>query len=257
PHLLRHRERDLIGVQHVREVDSCTLAEAVVSPGAGIDVKQLERVVPAIELVFKFDKAVVVDRSQEPQRHLLEEWVLHRLHEGACPPKLGRVLAKALYLHARHRTPSFEESAVGKLCIAVSRDELLDHHLLLANQRGRVFKASSELLAGIRAPGFSTGRVKEVLFDRWFYYKWRIPVNHMQFAHVMHSPGAWRRNVEALRELVRLPLVVRPFDHLPGRRGNPEVARKPLAIARESRDRLLPCRVDDPTVDAICLSKLE
>ncbi len=61
-------QSELVLEEQVREVDPRARAEAVVAPGAGIEIEQLEFLIARVLLVLELDQSVVADLLQVARR---------------------------------------------------------------------------------------------------------------------------------------------------------------------------------------------
>src|ERR1700721_143496 len=59
----RNRKAELISIEHVAEIDASRGTEGVITPCAGVHVKQFELAIAWIQLIFQLDQAVVICRT--------------------------------------------------------------------------------------------------------------------------------------------------------------------------------------------------
>jgi hypothetical protein len=60
----------LIAEQEIREIHSRGVAQRVISPCPGVDIKELVPAVARIPLVFQLDEPVIADGPEKPDRRL-------------------------------------------------------------------------------------------------------------------------------------------------------------------------------------------
>jgi hypothetical protein len=77
------------------KINPRALPDAVIPPGAGVDIEQLGLPVALVVLVLELDEPVVADRAQEALRWLVKVRMVDRLHVRACPAEVSGMLAQA------------------------------------------------------------------------------------------------------------------------------------------------------------------
>src|SRR5579859_1565493 len=97
--------------------------------------------------------------SSTPEASTVRTNVLARPKStGCCRSRLTSMLSK--------RSAVLEHRAIGELGVAIAGDELLDDHLLAADDGRSLADASRQLLARVGSPRLALGRVEEPLLDR-------------------------------------------------------------------------------------------
>src|SRR5947209_561413 len=188
------RFADLIRVQQVRKVDAGARPQGVITPGAAVDVEQLVLAVARVEFVFQLDETVVVGRAQKPVRQRFEDRQLDRFHERAGAAELRRMLAGASGDHASDRVAILEKRGVRELAVAVSRNEILDHHFAGFDVGGGTLKEIAALGRRVRSPRLGLRRVNEVLLDGGLDGDRRLEREPIQLLDSTWPERSWRRN---------------------------------------------------------------
>lgn len=240
------RSAHLIAEQEVREVHSRALAQRVVAPCPGVDVEKLVPAVARIALVFQLDEPVIADGPEEPDRRLGEFADRDGLDVRARAAEVRRVLAATAHRHARDRLPPAEERAVRVLFPAASRNQFLDDDLAAADDLRGTAVDGGESGPGVGAPGFHAGDVEEVLLDGRLDDEGPVRVDAGQVRLASREPRPGYRDGQPCGQPVRLPFVPRMADRVHARHRHPEVAQQRLAVGGESRDGLVPGRVEHP-----------
>src|SRR5262249_3742828 len=148
------------------EVDAGAGTQALPSPDSRIDVEQERSPRLTVDLVLELDEAAEIRGFDQANRGLRQARVLDRLDERARPAEINRVLTRAAGHERTDHTARVHERGVRELGVTASWNQLLDHHELRGQQRGRLVVETQQRLPVVDAPSLGEREPVQLRLDR-------------------------------------------------------------------------------------------